>query len=645
MLGRWLAAGGPTRLASSSKRVLPKQQPQEQQQGRRLSAAAAHSRRSSYRQLVVNHHHPHYINNEGRKPSSSDVRQRWRSIRRYASSSSSSKDWNDDDDDARYVSILDQEQRDRLLLHNEIPLQDVRNVAVIAHIDHGKSSMSSRLLELTGNLGREAQQLAWNKIREREEQEEEEERIRGDNDSTKQQDNHERITESSSSSSSSSLPSLESPSGAEGKEQIQALDTLSVEQERGITVKASTATMLYKHPSAVGPSGTLLINMYDTPGHIDFGREVTRSLAFVQGAVLLLDASQGVQAQTWSVYEKCRSISEPFQPQVIFALTKIDLESARPVHCALTLCEWLDVHQDDPDRVLHTSARNRVGVKQLLDAICEQVPPPRALPDDDADYAVSSSSGKGNESVLRAQVVDSWYDALGVNCLVRIVAGHLKEGMRISVVNTTDHLDVDDDVDNDTTKDNAAKTAITDYIPMKQNVRKQKTSSNQQHPSTYPVQEVGLVLPRPLRTSRLGRGQLGYVRFGLRDPRLALPGTSVLMEAEYAASGKHGNKSKRRQEPILLPVLPIGNNTSVTENTKSVLYASVHPIEADAFDELVSAVDRLALNDTGLEVQMTSSVGEGDGSGGGPFLGPGLKVGFQGLLHVEVFRQRPARRV
>lgn len=112
---------------------------------------------------------------------------------------------------------------------------------------------------------------------------------------------------------------------------------------------------------------------------------------------------------------------------------------------------------------------------------------------------------------------------------------------------------------------------------------------------------------------------MGYVRFGLRDPRQAMPGTILILNSQVS-------------KQMLLPQMP------KAAAIKSVLYASVHPIEADGFEELCNAVDRLALNDTGLEVQKTSSIGAGEG--GGPFLGPGLKVGFQGLLHVEIFRQR-----
>lgn len=435
----------------------------------------------------------------------------------------------------RLVSILDDPD-----IVRQIPLADVRNFCFIAHVDHGKSSLSARLLELTGNLGA-LEQAAARAIAQA---------------GPKKGGGGEFSTEYA-------VDPLALPSS---KEQINLLDTLAVEQQRGITVKATTATMLYQHPAAVGPTGTLLLNMYDTPGHVDFGREVSRSLSFVQGAVLLLDATQGIQAQTWSVYEKVKALPDP--PKLLIALTKVDLPSARPIHVALTVSEWLQF--EDPDAILYTSARHRIGVKDVLDAVCQHVPPPTALADD---------LGDGETGVLRAQVVDSWYDARGVNCLVQIVAGELKEGDRLSIVG----------------------------------------GSAQQQQQSFSVQEVGIILPRTHRTGHLRRGQMGYVRFGLRDPRQALPGTVLIWSSHVG------------KKDLIIPVLP------VDAPTKSVLYASVHPSDVDSFEELCNAVDRLALNDTGLEVSKTSSVGTGTG---GPFLGPGLRVGFQGLLHVEVFRQR-----
>jgi GTP-binding protein LepA len=388
--------------------------------------------------------------------------------------------------------------------------------------------LSSRILEIAGNLGDESQQLALRAAR------------------------GEVIVQSDRS---------------EGKrEQIELLDTMKVEQERGITVKASTASMLYPHPAARGPEGVILLNMIDTPGHVDFGREVARSLSFVQGAVLLLDAAQGIQAQTWTVHERAKSMANP--PEVLLALTKIDLGDARPVDVALTVSEWLNI--DDPDSIMLTSARNRMGIAEVLDAVCRQVPAPQALADDDS-------------TILRAQVVDSWYDSRGVNCIVQVVSGTLGEGDRISIANTE--------------------------------------AGNKSQVQSFPVQEVGLVLPKTQRTGKLLRGQMGYVRFGLKDPRQAAPGTLLIYN-------KHVGK-----DMIFPPATKEGA-------AKSVLFASVHPVDEDGFEELCSAVDRLALNDTGLEVAMTSSNSGASSETGGPFLGPGLRVGFQGLLHVEVFRQR-----
>ena len=143
----------------------------------------------------------------------------------------------------------------------EIPMEDIRNFCFIAHVDHGKSSLASRVLEIAGNLGKPSQHIAL-------------EYAKGNNsndENVKSHDNSQLADEYK-------------------KEDTELLDTLSVERERGITVKASAASMFFKHPSAIGAKGTLLLNMVDTPGHADFGFEVTRSLSSVQGAVILFDA-------------------------------------------------------------------------------------------------------------------------------------------------------------------------------------------------------------------------------------------------------------------------------------------------------------------------------------------------------------------
>jgi len=439
--------------------------------------------------------------------------------------------------DGQLVSILDD-----ISMLDQIPLEDVRNFCFIAHVDHGKSSLASRVLELTGNLGSDAQRVA--------------------HDNT---------------SNPSTFDKEINTSGDKGKEKIEALDTLSVEQERGITVKATAASMLYRHPSATGPSGCLLLNMVDTPGHADFGSEVSRSLANVDGAVLLLDASQGVQAQTLSVHEKATSMGLSIIP----AMTKVDLPAARPVDIALAVSELFGY---DPDDVLLSSARSRVGIADVMEAVSTRVPAPVALADDDG-------------TTLRVKVVDSWFENLrGVVCLVQVLSGSLKEGDRISVLEM-EHVSGSD-------KSESGDRPTAKYGK-----------------ETYSVQENGIVTPNRIRTGTLGRGQMGYVVAGLRDPRQAKPGSVLVRSSDLPAVAE-----------MDMP------KVSRLAATKSVLYASVHPMEAGGFDELAAAVDRLALNDTGLEVQKTS--GASNQSDGGPFLGPGLRVGFQGLLHVEVFRQR-----
>lgn len=265
----------------------------------------------------------------------------------------------------------------------DIPLEDVRNFCFIAHIDHGKSSLASRVLELAGNLGI-AQQ--WTGIK------------------------HAKLSNRYEFNEKDlAMQQQEEAKNESKREQIDLLDTLNVEKQRGITVKASAASMLYPHSSAVGPHGVLLLNMVDTPGHVDFGTEVTRTLSSVQGAVLLFDAVQGPQAQSLSVHEKARRMSNV--QAIIPVLTKVDLPNSRTLDVTLSVSELFGF---DPDHVLLTSARSRIGVGDVIEKVCQAIPPPNYLDDDD---------GK----ILRAQVVDSWFEPLrGVVCLVQVLSGELK---------------------------------------------------------------------------------------------------------------------------------------------------------------------------------------------------------------------------
>ena len=418
------------------------------------------------------------------------------------------------------ISILNQLE---YVCGGEIPMEDVRNFCMIAHVDHGKSSLAYRLLEETGNIG------------------------------------------------------VTSP---QSKEQIDLLDTLQVEKERGITVKASAASMLLRHDSAVGKHGLLLLNMVDTPGHVDFGAEVTKTLAVVQGSILLLDASQGVQAQTLSVYEKASSQNITIIP----ALTKIDLPSANPVEVALTVSELFtnnNNHYFDPDTILETSARSNIGISSLLDIIATQIPPPPP------SSTATLLQNQPQNLLFQAKVIDSWFETKrGVICLIQMVSGSLHENDRVTLL-------------------------------------QQQSSSKQQQ---YSIQEIGIVAPHRIRTKILHAGQMGYIMMtGLRDPRQAKSGTKFIHPQHL-----HHFQLDQNEHDTL--------TTTTTKNNESssVLYASVHPLEVDNFDALAMAVDKLSLNDSGLNVQKTSS----NNNSAGSYLGPGLRIGFQGLLHIEVFRQR-----
>lgn len=285
-------------------------------------------------------------------------------------------------------------------------------------------------------------------------------------------------------------------------------------------------------------------------------------------------------------------------------LTKVDMPSARPLEVALAVSDLMGF---DPDDILKTSARARIGIKELLDAICMKIPPPTQLPDDTNEHVE-----KNGDSILRAKVIDSWFETKrGVIALVRVLSGTLEENDRITIVEpmSYDQILAEAEEEGDIDGDSDAATVGS-------------KSGHKVGKDNFSIQEIGMVMPHRVRTRKLTRGQMGYVIAGLRDPREARPGSVLSLQKT-------------------IPTL-IGNNMalppSVTMGQHSVLFASVHPMEGEGFDELFAAVNRLALSDAGLEIQQTA--GSSAGSGGGPFLGPGLRVGFQGLLHVEVFRQR-----
>ena len=234
------------------------------------------------------------------------------------------------------------------------PLSQIRNFSIIAHIDHGKSTLADRLIQRTGGL-----------------------------------------TDREMSS--------------------QVLDNMDIEKERGITIKAQTVRLSYPAKDGV----TYTLNLMDTPGHVDFAYEVSRSLAACEGALLVVDAAQGVEAQTLAnVYQSIEHDHE-----IVPVINKIDLPAAEPEKVRK---EIEDVIGLDASEAVLASAKSGIGIDDILDAIVAKIPPP-----------------KGDATApLKAMLVDSWYDPyLGVVILVRVIDGTLKKGQQVAFMQAgTTHL-------------------------------------------------------------------------------------------------------------------------------------------------------------------------------------------------------------
>ena len=354
----------------------------------------------------------------------------------------------------------------------------IRNFSIIAHIDHGKSTLADRLLERTGTI-------------------------------------------------------------PERDMREQLLDEMDLERERGITIKANAVRIDYEARNGERYE----FNIIDTPGHVDFSYEVSRSLEACEGALLLVDASQGVEAQTLANAH----LAIESGLEVIPVVNKIDLQAADPDRVAGELVNILGGTEDD---VVHVSAKSGAGIDELFETIVERLPEPEGFPD----------------SPLRALVFDSYYDTYrGVVALVRVVDGALTEGDRIRLMASGQDLD---------------------------------------------ASEVGVRRPAIERTGRLGSGEVGYLITGVKEIDLIRVGDTVTQAGDPATRPLAGYA-----EP------------------KPMVFSGLFPTDGDDFERLREALDKLRLNDSSLLYQPETSRA----------LGFGFRVGFLGLLHMEIVRERLER--
>ncbi|MDN5667964.1 MAG: translation elongation factor 4 [Renibacterium salmoninarum] len=353
----------------------------------------------------------------------------------------------------------------------------IRNFCIIAHIDHGKSTLADRMLQLTGVV--------------------------------EQRDM-----------------------------KAQYLDRMDIERERGITIKSQAVRIPWEVDGEA-----FCLNMIDTPGHVDFTYEVSRSLAACEGAILLVDAAQGIEAQTLAnLY-----LAMENNLTIIPVLNKIDLPAAQPEKYAAELAGLIG---GEPEDVLLVSGKTGVGVEALLDKIVRDLPPPVGDPNAPA----------------RAMIFDSVYDTYrGVVTYVRVVDGNLSPRERIQMMSTR---------------------------------------------ASHELLEIGVSSPEPTPSKGLGVGEVGYLITGVKDVRQSKVGDTVTNLAKPAAESLGGY-----QDP------------------KPMVFSGLYPMDGTDYPILRDALDKLKLNDAALIYEPETSAA----------LGFGFRVGFLGLLHLEIVRERLER--
>ncbi|MBK8973774.1 MAG: elongation factor 4 [Hahellaceae bacterium] len=359
-----------------------------------------------------------------------------------------------------------------------ISLDKIRNFSIIAHIDHGKSTLADRFIQFCGGL-------------------------------------------------------------SDREMSAQVLDSMDIERERGITIKAQSVTLYYKAKDGE----TYQLNFIDTPGHVDFSYEVSRSLAACEGALLVVDAAQGVEAQSVA---NCYTAIEGGL-EVIPVLNKMDLPQAEPEKVRKEIEEIIGI---DASHAVQASAKSGMGIQDILEQIVQGIPKPE---------------GK-REAPLQALIIDSWFDNyLGVVSLVRVKNGVLKKGEKIKIKST--------------------------------GVQELVTS-------------IGVFTPKRKETDVLYAGEVGFVVAGIKNIHGAPVGDTITHASTSDVASLPGFKKVQPQ-----------------------VYAGLFPVNSEDYEDFRDALEKLTLNDASLFYEPESS----------DALGFGFRIGFLGMLHMEIIQERLER--
>jgi GTP-binding protein LepA len=319
----------------------------------------------------------------------------------------------------------------------------------------------------------------------------------------------------------------------------QVLDTMDLERERGITIKAQTAALRYTARDGQAYN----LNLIDTPGHVDFSYEVSRSLAACEGALLVVDASQGVEAQTVA---NCYTAFEQ-GVEVVPVLNKIDLPSASPERAIQEIEDVIGIAAKDAVRA---SAKTGEGVDEVLEAVIHRIPPPKGNPD----------------GPLKALIIDSWFDNyVGVVMLVRLVDGRMRPKDRLLLMSTR---------------------------------------------ALHLCEQVGVFTPKSEEREQLAAGEVGFVVAGVKELKHARVGDTITLADRPATAPLPGFKEIKPQ-----------------------VFAGLYPVEANEYEALRDALEKLKLNDASLHYEPETSQA----------LGFGFRCGFLGLLHMDIVQERLER--